>query len=178
MELTAALFDLCSSSKRPIIAIDGPAGAGKTTLAEHLSAALSLKYKVNVIHMDDLYNGWAKAFDHHLTDSLLAISSAHLLGKATSLSRYNWSKGAFNTAEVLPPAELLILEGVGSSQRAIREFLTSSIWIDIDPSKGLERVLARDGEAISDEMQMWLQLQEKHFRLDDSEKSADFVLTN
>jgi hypothetical protein len=60
----------------------------------------------------------------------------------------------------------------------VREFLTSSIWIDIDPSKGLQRVLARDGEAISDEMQMWLQLQEKHFHLEESEKSADFVLTN
>jgi uridine kinase len=178
MELTAALFDLCSSSKRPIIAIDGPAGAGKTTLAEHLSAALSLKYKVNVIHMDDLYNGWINAFDHHLTNSLIAISKAHRLGKKVSLSRYNWSKGEYNASEVLPPADLLILEGVGSSQRAAREFLTSSIWIDVDPRKGLERVLARDGEVISDEMQMWLQLQEKHFRLEESEKSADFVLTN
>jgi uridine kinase len=178
MELTAALFDLCSSSKRPIIAIDGPAGAGKTTLAEHLSAALSLKYKVTVIHMDDLYNGWTNAFDHHLTDSLLAIANTHRLGKAISLSRYNWSKGEFSAAEVLPAADLLILEGVGSSQRAVREFLTSSIWIDIDPSKGLQRVLARDGEAISDEMQMWLLLQEKHFHLEESEKSADFVLTN
>jgi uridine kinase len=178
MELTAALFDLCSSSKRPIIAIDGPAGAGKTTLAEHLSAALSLKYKVNVIHMDDLYNGWAAAFDHHLSDSLVAISKAHRLGKGASLSRYNWSKGEFNPAEVIPPADLLILEGVGSSQSSVREFLTSSIWIDIEPSKGLERVLARDGEAISNEMQMWLQLQERHFRLEESEKTADFVLTN
>jgi uridine kinase len=178
MELTAALFDLCSASKRPIIAIDGPAGAGKTTLAEHLSAALSLRYKVNIIHMDDLYNGWADAFDHHLSDSLVAISQAHRVGKGISYSRYNWIKGEYNAGQVLPPADLLILEGVGSSQSSVREFLASSIWIDIDPSKGLERVLARDGEAISDEMQMWLLLQEKHFRLEESEKSADFVLTN
>jgi uridine kinase len=178
MELTAALFDLCSSSKRPIIAIDGPAGAGKTTLSEHLSAALSLKYRVTVIHMDDLYNGWSNAFDHHFVDALVSISTAHLSGRDISLTRYNWSRAEFSAAEVLPAADLLILEGVGSSQRAVREFLTSSIWIEIDPSKGLQRVLARDGEAISDEMQMWLQLQEKHFRQEESEKSADFVLTN
>ena len=102
MELTAALFDLCKSSSRPIIAIDGPAGAGKTTLAEHLSAALSLKYKCAIIHMDDLYNGWSSPFDHHFTDALRVAATSHQNSKKYSLSHFNWSKGEYGAALEYP----------------------------------------------------------------------------
>ena len=69
MELIAALKDLCSQKNHPVIAIDGPAGAGKTTLAHEIFLALSPKMTVNVIHMDDLYDGWENA----LTDDLTKI---------------------------------------------------------------------------------------------------------
>lgn len=178
MELTDALFDLCKSAHRPIIAIDGPAGAGKTTLAEHLSAALSLKYKCVTIHMDDLYNGWDNAFDHHLTEALVGAATAHRKSQKYSLSHFDWTKGEYRPAIEVSQAELLILEGVGSSQSMVRPFLTASIWIDIDAEKGLERVIARDGDAISHPMRNWLNLQEQHFLANDSQNAADFVLTN
>ena len=178
MDLIDALFDLCKSTQRPIIAIDGPAGAGKTTLAEHLSAALSLKYKCVTIHMDDLYNGWNEAFDHHLTDALTGAAVSHQKSQKLSLSFYDWARSKYRSAMEIPQAELLIFEGVGSSQSMVRPFLTASIWIDIDADKGLERVIARDGEAISHPMQNWLHLQEQHFLANDSQNAADFVLTN
>jgi uridine kinase len=178
MELTAALFDLCKSSTRPIIAIDGPAGAGKTTLAGHLSSALSLKYKCTTLHMDDLYNGWENAFDHHLTDALIGACRAHQKSQKFSLSRYNWSSGEYGPAEEISQSDLLILEGVGSMQNAIRPLLSASIWIDIEARAGLARVLVRDGEGISQQMTDWLILQEQHFRENYSQKAADFVLSN
>ena len=177
MELTAALFDLCKGSSRPIIAIDGPAGAGKTTLAEHLSAALSLKYKCTTIHMDDLYNGWEAPFDHHFTDALTAACTSHQQSKRYSLSHFDWSKSEYGAAREMPQADLLILEGVGASHSLIRPFLTASIWIDIEPSQGLQRVLTRDGEAIASHMQNWLTQQEGLFDEHHSMSAADFVLT-
>lgn len=178
MELTAALFDLCSATKRPIIAIDGPAGAGKTTLAEHLTAALSLKYKCTTLHMDDLYNGWSSPFDHHLTDALAAACNSHQKSEKFSLSFFDWGKGEYGPASEIPQSDLLILEGVGAAQSAIRPYLSTSIWIDIDPSVGLERVITRDGEAISEEMQRWLIQQEEHFRDNKTQMSVDFELSN
>ena len=178
MQLTDALFDLCKAEKRPIVAIDGPAGAGKTTLAEHLSAALSLKYKVHTLHMDDLYNGWENAFDHHLSDSLALAAKAHQKSEKYSLATFNWGLNYFNSPHEIPQAELLILEGVGSSQASIRPYLVASIWIDIDPAIGRERVIARDGQAISEEMQGWLIQQEEHFRDNKTQMSVDFELSN
>lgn len=177
MELTAALFDLCKTTKRPIIAIDGPAGAGKTTLADHLAAALSLKYSVNIIHMDDLYNGWKDAFDHHLTDALTHIAKGHQAGAKTSISRFDWGKNQYAPAEELPQSELLILEGVGSSHSAIRKSLSASIWLEIERGAGLKRVLERDGLQNSAEMAQWLLLQEAHFLQQGSEGTADFILS-
>lgn len=177
MQITDALFDLCKSTDQPIIAIDGVAGAGKTTLASHLSAALALKYRVTTVHMDDLYNGWENAFDHHLSDALILAAQSHQKKAPIALQQFDWRSGSYGEAMQLPPADLLILEGVGSSQRAVRAFLTTSIWLEIEPALGLERVLARDGLEISDQMQKWLRAQEQHFLEEESKVNADFILT-
>jgi uridine kinase len=178
MQLIDALFDLCKATPHPIITIDGPAGAGKTTLAEHVSAAMSLKYKCTTLHMDDLYNGWETPFDHHLTDALIGACRAHQKSQKISLSIYNWGTGKYGAVQEVPPCQLLILEGVASSQLVIREFVTASIWIDIDPAVGVERVLLRDGDAISHQMNSWLNKQAQHFLDNDSQNASDFVLTN
>jgi uridine kinase len=177
MELTDALFDLCKTTPQPIIAIDGPAGAGKTTLAAHLSASLSLRYKVRTIHMDSLYNGWSTPFDDHLSQALLTAATSHKRAVEYSLPNFDWAKNLFGAEVKIAPCELLILEGVGSSQTLIRPYLAASIWIDIEPTNGLNRVLSRDGESISSQMHQWLSQQEQHFRENDSQNAADFVLT-
>ncbi len=71
----------------------------------------------------------------------------------------------------------MLLEGVGSGQSAIRSELTALIWIGVDEKVGLERVLERDGDYISNQMQRWLTKQAQHFLLEKTEESADFSLT-
>jgi hypothetical protein len=72
----------------------------------------------------------------------------------------------------------MILEGVGSGQRAIRDSLTALFWIDIEDEQGLARVLQRDGIDIENQMRKWLATQEQHFRAEGTQNAADFVLTN
>jgi uridine kinase len=127
--------------------------------------------------MDDLYNGWDKALSSELTELLNYIAQAHSQSQPISLSKFNWAESAFSPAEAIDDAQLIILEGVGSGQSAIREYLSALIWIDIDESKGLSRVLERDGEGIRNQMQKWLVTQEQHFALEKTENAADFVLT-
>ena len=177
MELIAALADICKSSDQPIIAIDGPAGAGKTTLAATLSLALAPDFTITVIHMDDLYAGWDDALGTSLTESLTWITSSHKAGKDLIYSPFNWSEKSFDSPRLHNSTALLILEGVGSSQRAIEEYLSTSIWLDLDPTVGFQRVIERDGDEISHSMTLWLEEQKQHFIRDRTKERSEFVLS-
>jgi uridine kinase len=177
MQLIAALLDLCSQKERPIIAIDGPAGAGKTTLAHEIFLALSPKMSVSVIHMDDLYDGWNNALGEDLTNTLLYLSKAHKEKSSANIDKYNWSTSTFEKSQALAPAELLILEGVGAGDKALQDDLAALIWIDIDPEIGVKRVIDRDGAQVADEMRKWLGTQQEYFSQHSTREKADFILT-
>ena len=177
MQLIAALLDLCSEKERPIIAIDGPAGAGKTTLAHEICLALSPKMSVSVIHMDDLYNGWDNALGEDLTSVLQYLAAQHRNISAAEIRRYNWTTSSFGESETIEPADLLILEGVGSADKSLQDELAALIWIDIDPEIGVMRVIARDGYQVEDEMKKWLGTQQEYFSQHSTREKADFILT-
>ena len=75
---------------------------------------------------------------------------------------------------MIEPSELLILEGVGAGQSAIREFVETKIWIDLEPIVGLRRVLARDGNEIEAHMVKFLEEQREHFMKEGTRDAADF----
>jgi uridine kinase len=177
MDLINVLSEICHSTSQPIIAIDGPAGAGKTTLAQTISLALSPRMSTTVIHMDDLYNGWDFALDENLTKTLVWLARSHKDEKPLKYSSFNWVLGSFDAGKEIPSSQLLILEGVGSSQRSVEELITTSIWLDLDPQIGYQRVLDRDGENIANSMTLWLATQEQHFRVEDTKERCEFVLS-
>jgi len=177
MELIAALADICKTSDQPIIAIDGPAGAGKTTLASTISLALSPRMSTTVIHMDELYPGWENAIGEELTKTLSWLTSSHKAKKPLLYSSFNWIAGEFHEGKSHPSTQLLILEGVASAQLPIEESLATSIWLDLDPLIGYQRVIERDGENISPEMKRWLVLQEQHFAADRTKERCEFLLS-
>jgi len=177
MQLIAALLDLCSQKSYPVIAIDGPAGAGKTTLAHEIFLALSPKMSVNVIHMDDLYDGWENALTNDLTQILQYLFAQHQSQQPANLSRYNWATSSFDPAEVIEPADLLILEGVGSGDKSLQDQFAALIWIDIDPNIGVQRVTERDGPGVTNQMQKWLGTQQQYFSQHSTREKADFILT-
>ena len=177
MELTAALLDLCKGIAQPIIAIDGPAGSGKTTLASTLFLALSPHISTTVIHMDELYPGWESAIGDELTKSLTWVTSCHKAKKPLLYSSFNWAANEFADPKSHPSTHLLILEGVASAQIAIEESFATSIWLDLDPLIGYQRVIDRDGEKISREMTQWLVMQEQHFAADRTKERCEFLLS-
>jgi len=177
MQLIAALLDLCSQKSQPVIAIDGPAGAGKTTLAHEIFLALSPKMSVNVIHMDDLYDGWENALTNDLSRILQYLAGQHQSQNPANLSRYNWATSSFDPTEVIEPADLLILEGVGSGDKSLQDQFAALIWIDIDPNIGVQRVTERDGPGVTNQMQKWLGTQQQYFSQHSTREKADFILT-
>ena len=161
-----------------LLAIDGPAGAGKTTLASKLEAEYSAHSTVRTIHMDDLYDGWDNALGQYLTDTLQMITSAHVAGESCTIKLFNWHLMSFDREEVITPTDYLILEGVGAAQEIVRKAGATTYWLDIDAATGLQRVLARDGAHIEKEMRQWQIQQSIHFAADKTRENCEFKLTS
>jgi len=94
--------------------VDGPAGAGKTTWADGLSAGLG----VPVVHMDDLYLGWSglEGAFYRLEELVLAPLSA---GQTAAFKAYDWTMdsktaGADPAQQPPPKPANLVLFGESS----------------------------------------------------------------
>ena len=161
-----------------LLAIDGPAGAGKTTLAAQLEKDLSANGTVRVIHLDDLYSGWTTALGNDLTEVLDRLASAHLAGQPCTVKLFNWISMSFDREEVIVPTDVLILEGVGAAQVIVRDAGAITYWIDVEPHIGLQRVLERDGSVVQPFMNQSQIDQEKHFARDETRENCEFKLTS
>jgi len=161
-----------------LLAIDGPAGAGKTTFAAKLERELSVHSTVKVIHMDDLYNGWDNALSNPLSEILDRISTAHLAGREFVIKKFNWHTMEFDSEEKIAPTDYLIIEGVGAAQQIVRETGATTYWLDIEPEIGLQRVLDRDGAHLEVQMRQWQVDQDKHFARDETRENCEFKLTS
>jgi uridine kinase len=136
-----------------LVCIDGPAGSGKTSLAEALRTRLT---GAVVVHMDDVYRGWGTDFDEvherlrsQLVDPLRARRTAYY-------QRYDWGRGRFDEwVEVSPPA-VLLLEGVGSGAAYLDPVLSLLVWVEVDREERVRRGLERDGAEVLARWLAWM----------------------
>jgi uridine kinase len=178
MQINEALRDLFSQASKPlVIAIDGPAGSGKSTLASEIARGFAGTYDIEVIHLDELYNGWDEALSDELFQRISQLIAAQRAGLATDLAIYDWSAKSFSGSREIKAVQLLIIEGVGSSNLLLQDYLTTSIWLDIEQSIGLARVLERDGEQIREEMVKWQKMESEYFARDLTRERAEFILS-
>lgn len=166
-----------------LVCVDGPSGAGKTTTAEALAAALAPSVgAVPVVHADDLYEGWpvvAGAADRLQAFALLGervgtwLLQRWVHGLDGEHPRWDWHLGAWHGTVLVPPAPVVVLEGVGLGQRVLREQAALTVWVDADPDERLARVVARDGEQVRDELEAWRHDEALWHLLDGTADAAD-----
>ena len=103
-----------------LLCVDGPAGSGKTTLADEIKAITGAP----VVHMDNLYEGW---------DGLPRVGERHAAAvaePARDYRRWDWYADRWAEVVVVPPAPLLVLEGVGSGSRMAAGLITVLAWVE------------------------------------------------
>jgi len=162
------------NNKTTLIAIDGVAGSGKTTLALKLAQDLTESF---VVSMDDLYDGWNNPLSQKLTARVISQLLEPVSKELPVIYQiFDWKLNRFSDFKTIPQSEYLILEGVGAAQREFRPYINKIIWIECDPNLGFNRVIARDGEQVEQEMIKFLIDQNNHFLTELSKNVADYTL--
>jgi uridine kinase len=138
-----------------VIAIDGYGGAGKSTLADHLGAVLRVEGRqVDLVHTDDFasadnpLNWWPRLIDQVLRPLRDGVAARY--------QRYDWELERMAEWHPIEPGGLILLEGVSSSRKAFRPYLSLSVWIETPADERLRRGLERDGEQALDQWHGWM----------------------
>ncbi|MEF9902565.1 hypothetical protein [Streptomyces sp. P9-A2] len=150
-----------------LVGVDGHAGSGKSTFAGRLADALG---GAPVLRLDDIASheelfGW--------TGRLLSQVIGPLgRGDQASYTPYDWRARAFGPPRPLPPAPVVVVEGVGAGRRALRPYLALLLWMDLPPEESWSRGRARDGEEQRGFWDGWVGAERRHFADDPSRPFA------
>lgn len=166
--LADALRALTESSARPVVLIDGGAGAGKSTLARQLVDRWPTPGIVQVVSLDDLYPGWGG----------LAAASAAVpdLIRGTGFRTWDWRRNAPGNRRSLNPAQPLIVEGCGAITAASRALAGLAVWLELDEGSRRHRALARDGAEFAAHWDDWAAQEAAHWLADKPWDLADLII--
>jgi len=158
-----------------VVALDGPSGAGKTTLARGIELALQPAGPVAVVHMDHLYPGWdglAQAAGLLTTQVLEPLAR----GERAAYRLWSWVRDEWAGSREVPPCRFLVVEGCGSSVEPAGSYAAVSVFVDADLALRMRRGIERDGEAYRPQWQRWADQETALFSADATRERADLVL--
>ncbi|MEU2287147.1 hypothetical protein ABZ614_35440 [Streptomyces sp. NPDC013178] len=154
-----------------LIGVDGHAGSGKSTFAGRLAGALD---GAPVLHLDDLAShdelfAWTGRLLTQVIEPLGRGETAHY-------APYDWRARSFGPPRPLPPAPVILMEGVGAGRRALRPYLAHLLWMDVPREQAWARGRSRDGEEQREFWEGWVEAELRHFAGDPSRPHADLLV--
>lgn len=154
-----------------LLSVDGPAGSGKTTLAEMVADAWP---GARLLHLDDYLAGWSGLSE--VETPLDALLTPLGEGRHGTVRRYDWVVGDWAETLVVEPAPLLVVEGVGSGAARFADLRTALVWVEAPHDLRMERGIARDGDAFAPHWERWAREEAALFARERTRERADVVL--
>ncbi|MGI8522319.1 MAG: 4-amino-4-deoxy-L-arabinose transferase [Nocardioides sp.] len=152
-----------------LVCVDGPAGSGKTTLADEVASLV----QAPEIHMDDLFEGWDGL--PRITAQLDSILRPLAQGRPGRYRRWDWPADDWAETVVVPPVPLLVLEGVGSGARGHSDLVTVLAWVEVPHDLRMSRGLERGGHEVAERWARWAADEQSHFVRESTRDRVDLT---
>ncbi len=164
-----------ASGRSAVVLIDGPAGAGKSTLADVIVARWPGHAHPTLVRMDDLYPGWGGLAEGsmNLGTELLAPRRAGVSGR---WQRYSWTLGRLDEWTVVDGSHPLVVEGCGTLSRANAPLADLRIWLTADDRVRKDRALRRDNGGFDAHWDHWQAQFDDYLARETPIAQADVVL--
>ncbi|RKU14674.1 uridine kinase [Candidatus Poribacteria bacterium] len=170
-----------------LVAIDGPGGAGKSTLAQLLKEHLkTLGWLVAVVKHDDFYLPYSQRenqqvqvigrdFDwERLRDQVLTPIRE---GQSAHYQRYDWETDVLAEWRTISTSDAVLVEGVYTMRRELTHLYDLKIWVECPRAIRLARGIARDGEkARTLWEQDWMPKEDDYVKTHLPHESADLLM--
>jgi len=157
-----------------LICVDGPAGSGKSTLAAAILDACEDRGRTgDVMHLDDMYDGWETDFDELAARVVCQVLVPMRRGEPASWQRYDWYAERFGAWVETPSADVLVVEGCGSGARVIASYSSLLVWVETSRGERVRRGVARDGEQVLPRWLAWMEREAEHFAKHRTRERAD-----
>jgi hypothetical protein len=143
-----------------LVAIDGLGGAGKTTLALSMAAALSAA----VVHLDEIA-AWPDGPDWDRLEREVLVPLSE--GKVAEYRARDWSVRRLGRLRRVPPGGVVLVEGSESAASVVVPYLSLAIWVECPTEVRLSRTVQRDGEQVMGAWQHWSAWEERYLAADD-----------
>lgn len=181
LPLLSEIERLISRNESVVLAIDGHAGAGKSTLANMLSSL----YGAQVIRMDDFFlpedmrsaARYAEAggnihYERFLSDVLLPLKK----GRAFTYRAYDCASAKFEHQRSIAPTPFIIIEGSYAHHPKFAQSYDLRVFLDVSHDLRRKRLLARNGQSgFADFEARWIPLEEAYFEAFNIKENADIV---
>src|SRR3954447_3230848 len=152
-----------------LVAVDGPSAAGKSTFATALADSLG---GAPVVRSDDFpvpWDGDPLAWWPPLTAQVLQPLRA---GRTGRFRRYDWRRGVYAEGVAVPPAAVVIVEGVGAAREEAPAAFR--IWVEA-PYDVRRRRAAERGDDLG-AWERWATTEAGHFAADRTRERIDLVI--
>ena len=164
-----------------IIAMDGRAASGKSTMAKGLNAVIGAE----IIHMDDFflppelrtterltepggnihYERFQQQVLPFLEKSLTKPGMTNPPGWAFEYQIFDCSTMSYNGTRKVPHSKWYIVEGSYSQHPNFRNYMNLRVFSDVDPQTQMARIAARNGPQMAKVFaNKWIPMEEKYIK--------------
>ena len=182
LPILEAAKDYACIDKPCVIAVDGRAASGKTTLAESLKTVLSAE----VVHTDDFFLpadlrteerlsevGGNIHYERFLEEVIPYISK----NEAFSYRVFDCGNMDFCGTREIAKSRFRIVEGTYSRHPSFSNYADITVFCDVAPKEQTDRILRRNGEAMLERFRStWIPMEEEYFKHCSIEEKSDITL--